>query len=71
METIVRMDKCCDWSDCTSGRYGGWRFCKPHLNAKRKVMLEEGYLRPVPRNVSHRTSEQMEDTRMTKHGYDG
>ena len=61
----------CDWSGCTFDRYGGWRFCKTHLKSLREEMCEAGYLRPVPRNVSHRTPEQMEDTRMTKYGYDG
>ena len=66
-----KMNKCCDWSACTSGRYGSWRFCKPHLKEQRKIMFEDGYLTPRPRNVSHRSGNQMEDTRMTKYGYDG
>ena len=66
----ARSEKC-DWSGCTFDRHGGWRFCETHLKLARQEMREEGYLQPVSWNSSSRTPEQMEDTRMTKHGYDG
>ena len=61
----------CDWPKCDSGRYGGWRFCETHLKEARQVLKDDGYLQFAPRNITTRTTDQMENIWETKNGFDG
>jgi hypothetical protein len=59
----------CDWAGCSDHRNGAWRFCKLHLDAARKELVDGGYLQSVPwRGGGKRTPEMMEDVYETKNG---